>query len=161
MMLVICAKLTCKTVTRIYANSAGELTGLVGEASGWWPDKYHCPNCEGTATAVYEGQIDPKEFDGFNVRELEAQDFFRFMMGVGLPEESDCTLEVLTDVFKAGKVGKLAGHRIAGTKRFCVEWLEMEDGTRLYFGASAHGATIFRIVRKTNFAEKVTGDGTG
>jgi hypothetical protein len=158
MMLVVCSSITCKTVTRIYAGSVSELTGLVGERSEWWPNKYQCPSCNEQATAAYEGRVDPNEFQGFNVRELEAADFFRFMMGVGLPEEQDCRLEVLVEIFKAGKVAKIAGHSIKGTKRYCVDWLEMEDGTKLYFGASAHGATVFRITKRPNFSEQVTGE---
>lgn len=161
MMLVVCASVSCKTVTRIYASSVSELTGLVGERSEWWPSRYKCPSCEGQATAVYEGRVDPNEFQGFDIRSLEAADFFRFMMGVGLPEEMECQLEVLVEIFKAGKVAKLAGHPVRGSKHFCMDWMEMEDGTRLYFGASSHGATIFRITKKTNFAEREAGDDTG
>jgi hypothetical protein len=158
MMLVICTSITCKTVTRLFAGSANELVSLVGEKSEWWPGGYRCPNCEKQASGVYEGRIDPNELKDFNVRELEAQDYFRFMMGVGLPEEQDCQLSVLIDTFKAGKVAKIAGHEIRGSKRYCVEWLEMEDGTRLYFGASSHGATVYRITKKMNFTEKALED---
>ncbi len=161
MMLVVCSSIACKTVTRIYAGSVNELTNLVGERCEWWANKYKCPSCERQATAVYEGQVDPNEFQGFSVRSLEAADFFRFMMGVGLPEEMNCDPNTLADVFRSGKVTQIKGHAIRGSSHFCVEWLEMEDGTRLYFGSSSHGAAIFRITKKSNFAERETGDGTG
>lgn len=154
MMLVICTSMSCRTVTRVFAGSVNELVSLIGDRSEWWPSQYKCTNCEGVATCVYEGQIDPNELKDFNIRELEAQDYFRFLMGVGLPEEQDCRLEELVKVFAAGKVAKLAGHNIKGSKRYCVDWLEMEDGTKLYFGASSHGATIFRIVKKTDFTKR-------
>lgn len=158
MMLVICSSMMCRTVTRIMASSPSELTYLVGERSEWWPKKYVCPACDGQASGVYEGSIDPNEFKDFNVGELEAQDYFRFMMGVGLPEEQDCRLEVLQDIFHRGKVNKIAGKVIPGSKRFHLEWLEMEDGTTLYFGASTYGATVYRITKRPDYTKKVLED---
>ena len=160
MMLVLCTDPNCKTVTRVLATSVVELTGLVGERSEWWPNNYHCTGCNGQATAVYESEVDPNDFRDFEKKEIEAQDFFRFMMGVGLPEEQDCRIEVLQKLFAENKVKNIAGKVISGTKRFCIEWLEMENGQRLYFGSSTHGATIYRITEKPSYTEKALENGS-
>ena len=158
MILFVCDSLECKTVTRVMGRSVDEVQALVGEGSEWWPKGYKCPQCEGPASALYEIQINPNQFKDFHVRELDSEDYFRFLMGVGLPEETDCSIEALQKIFHDGTVKKIAGHRIPGAKRFCVEWVEMADGTRLYFGASSHGATIYRIVKKPNYTEQALND---
>jgi len=159
MILFVCESLQCHTITRVMSRSVDEMQALVGEGSEWWPKGYKCPNCNGPAGAVYEIEVSPVQLKDFNIRELDAEDYFRFLMGVGLPEESDCSVEVLQQIFSKSKVKSIAGHRISGTKRFCVEWLEMEDGARLYFGASSHGATIYRISNRPNYTEKALNDG--
>jgi hypothetical protein len=158
MMLVVCSSLDCLTVTRILSQSADELVSLVGERSDFYPNRYSCPRCDTPASVVYEGNVDPNQFKDFSVMELEAQDYFRFLMGVGLPEEQDCRIEVLQSIFHENKVKNIAGHSISGTKRFCVDWLEMENGTKLYFGSSTNGATIYRITKKPEYTKKALED---
>jgi hypothetical protein len=160
MMLVICTSTECKTVTRLLSREVRELISLVGSESEWWPNKYRCPRCEGQATGTYEAEIDLASLRGFSMLELEAPEFFRFMMGVGLPEEQNCRIEVLQKIFREGKVKNLAGHPIPGTTRFCLEWLEMEDGTHLYFGSSTHGATIYRIANRPDYTKKALENGS-
>jgi hypothetical protein len=136
------------------SNDPAQTEMLVGPSSAYWPNKYTCPRCNGAASGMMEGEVDPNTFAGFHVLELEAEEMFRALNGLGLPEEQDCQIENLRTTLNQ-KVKEIGGHTIPNSKRFCLEWLEMEDGTRLYFGASSHGATVYRIVRKVSFVERV------
>ena len=158
MILIVCTSLACRTVVRVMAADLLQAEMLVGPSSSYWPNKFTCPTCDGAATGLLEGEVDPNTFKGFNVLELEAEEMFRSLQGLGLPEEQDCRLEVLHEVMRQ-KIKLIGGHSIGGTKRFCLEWLEMEDGTKLYFGASSHGATIYRIVNNTSYTNRVLQEG--
>lgn len=159
MILVICTSAPCRSALRIMGRSVEAVQNLVGDRSEWWPNSYLCTRCKGEAQGVYELSLDPAQLEGFSVSEIEAEEYFRFLMGVGLPEEHDCRIEVLQGLFRSNKVKNLAGYPIKGTTRFCLEWLELDDGTRLYFGASAHGATINRVVKKPDHVEQVKDHG--
>lgn len=155
MILILCSSLLCRTVVRVMAADPVQTDMLVGPGSQYWPNKFTCPRCDGPAVGHKEGEIDPNNFRNFTLIELEAEEMFRALNGLGLPEEQNCHVEVLLEVFGKQKVKNVAGYNIPGSNRFCIEWLEMEDGTKLYFGASAHGATIYRIVNKTSAVKKV------
>ena len=156
MMLVVCSSLICMTVTRIWGSTAADVEHLIGKKSTFWPNQYKCPECNDHAALFVEGELNPANFKKFNERELEAEDYFRFLMGVGLPEEHNCNLEALQEVFHKKHISKIVGHPISGTSRYCLEALELEDGTKIYFGASSHGATIYRITKKPSYTEKAS-----
>ena len=101
-----------------------------------------------------EQEIDPTTLAGLTIRTLEAQEMFRALSGVGLPEERQCKLKDIHDLLREQPIRKVAGHDIRGSEHCCLEWLELWDGTKVYFAASSHGAIIYRIVRPTSFTEK-------
>jgi hypothetical protein len=99
-----------------------------------------------------ESDIDVR---GLNIRDLEVQEMFQALHGMGLPEERVCTHDVVQDLLLNHKIRTVAGYDVPGTKRFCIEWIEFENGTKAYFGASAHGALIYRIANPINHTQTV------
>lgn len=151
MIVVVCTNIECRTIFRVIGDPH-EVYSLIGEGSEWWPNKYTCPLCGQQATAEHESSIDLR---GMEVRDLEVQEMFQALYGMGLPEEQVCTYDVLGKIFFNQRVQAIGGHAVSGTNRFCLEWLEFSDGTKMYFGASAHGALIYRVAKKISHTENV------
>lgn len=158
MIFYVCADLQCKTLLRVMGQDVDTVRTLVGDRSEWWSDRFMCPTCSGPATGFFEGSVDPSPLSDYKLIDLEAEDYFRFLMGVGLPEERLCTLLDIQEVLLRSHVKKVEGKGIPGTSRATIEWLELEDGTRVYFGASAHGASVYKIVNKPQYAKRVLAD---
>ena len=154
MILVLCQSADCGTVTRVMGEPHEVMT-LVGQNSEWWPNKYSCPRCNATAHGELEHLVNPSELGARHVIELEAQEMFLCLQGMGLPEERDCRSEVVVAALKASSVKKVKCYGVQGTWRTILEWLELENGTKLYFGSSAHGAAIYRIVLPTKHAAQL------
>jgi hypothetical protein len=94
------------------------------------------------------------------LRDLTPHEAFAAFNGFGLPEEQDCALESVQKLLAEQPVRKVVGTSITGMRRTIIDSLELWDGTRVYFGAGAEGACIYRIVRPTMYAEKVIAEGT-
>ena len=122
---------------------------LVGTASEFWPDKYVCPVCRGLCVGVHEGMA----YGSVPTRDIEPMELYAAMHGLGLPGEMVCDGETVRSLLKEG-VEKVAGFDVPGTTRFIVDYLVLKDGSRVYFGASPHGAIIYRITRKHNYTAK-------
>lgn len=139
----------CCTLCHITLNVVGhddEIDYLVGEQSEYWPDNYTC-SCGYRLT---KGQ-DP----GSTVYDLSPVELFHFLSGLGLPEEQECTRGNVERVFRK-EVKKVHGYELSGAKTFCVEVLELVDGTKVHLGASPKGAVIYRITPPPNNTGKCT-----
>lgn len=155
MMLIVCAALQdCESVFRVLGDWA-EVQTLVGPRSEFWPQGYTCPKCGGPAQGAMESDIDPRVLAGFQIREVEAQEMYRAQYGMGLPEEMDCRREVIEQALRENPIRRVSGHEVAGANRFVLEYLELWDGTKLYFGASSHGAIVTRVVKQQSHVAKV------
>lgn len=151
MILVICTSPACGAQYRCIGGPR-EIETLVGKYSEFYPDKYRCPSCMSPAQFAYEAYVNPSTLT--KLRDLEAQELFRGMHGLGLPEEQICDAETVTKLLTEQKVKRVVGQQIRATARFNLEYIEFESGHRMYFGASTHGALIYRITEPMNHTDK-------
>lgn len=152
MWLFICTSRSCLAAFRAIGE-VGEAESLLSETQ--WPTGYKCPSCGQPLLRGEEQEIDPATLAALEIRTLEVQELFRALSGVGLPEERQCSLKEVQELLREQPIRKVTGHDIRGSEHCCLEWLELWDGTKVYFAASSHGAIIYRIVRPTKFTERV------
>lgn len=152
MIVVVCTNAACSAAFRVMGDP-GELHPLVGTESEYWPNRYTCPACEFPAMGVLETSIDVRTLK--NLRDIEVQELFQALNGLGLPEEQDCSIDAVTKLLLEQHIAKVVGHHIAGTARFCLERLELDNGQKMYFAAGSHGATVYRITKPIKHTEEV------
>jgi len=154
MILIVCQP--CFICLRVMGDPE-EISPLVGEQSDFWPDKYVCPMCDKRCIGLKESDADPSVYSVLSLMDVNAQEAFAAMHGLGLPNETDCRHSVLEKLLKEQPVRKVHGKDVAHTNRCIVDWLELWDGSKLYFGAGAEGAVVYRISRPGSYVEKVDG----
>jgi len=153
MILIVCTP--CSLGMRVMGH-VEDLQSLVGERCEFWPDKFICPRCEGPARGVLEVEADMHAVARLELVDVDPFEAFAAMHGLGLPAERDCRREVVEQLLREHPIRKVEGATIPGTNRCRIEALELWDGTKLYLGAGAEGAVIYRI-RKPAYTEKFCG----
>lgn len=146
--MIVVACTNCGIGLRVIGDDR-EIDTLVGKSSDFFPDNYVCPRCASRAVCVAEDICPPVE-----LVDLSAEELFAALNGLGLPEEQVCVRSVVEALLKEKPIRRVVGTDIAGSQRFCLEHLELWDGTRLYFGAAPEGAIIYRVVRPPNATER-------
>ncbi len=124
---------------------------LIDSRSEFYPDRYPCPACSRFMT-IADDDVDYSEV-GESVVEVTPMEFFAAMSGLGLPDERECSEEVVTRVLREQPIRRVVGSSVEGS-RYCIHHLELWDGTRLYMAASPDGAIVYRIVRPTRYTER-------
>jgi hypothetical protein len=154
--MIIIACTSCSFAMRVEASSEMEISGLVGDLSEFYPDKYPCPGegCKEMARAFAPGEISLRAAEQLKIIEVTAPEAFAALYGLGLPKERSCYLDEVRAMFSVG-VKKLAGKDLPGTTRCMIDHIELNDGTKVYLGASAEGATIYRVTRQVSYVENV------
>lgn len=144
MILAVC--LPCKAGFRV---KGPDVDALLGPSSALWPDGLSCPHCGKTAQGYLENEVSEAVYAVLEIKDLTAVEAYAALTaGVGLPEDRDCRKEVLEAVVKEIPIRRVVGVDVPNTKRFSIDYLELWDGTRIYFGASGHSAIIYRITRE-------------
>lgn len=141
----------CFTAVRVLGEE-DEVSSLVGQRSEFWPDHFKCVRCDGNCEGDLELNIEPSFLGQLKLMELTAQELFASQMGLGLAAERSCDLETVRGLFLSRKLTRITGKEVRGTTRCILECFYFEDGTRLYIGASPHGAVVYRIAKP--FVEK-------
>ena len=153
MMLLLCSSTTCGLVIRVVGDQA-QVSTLLGTNSDFFPDKYKCA-CGASASLAFEEEINPASIAGHPLRTLEAEEAFRVQYGLGLPEEQNCTRRSVETALRRSPIKRVGGHEVHGNASFILEFFELEDNTRIYFCASPHGASVYRIVSPGGYTKKV------
>ena len=148
MIIVVC--LSCKRGLRIMpvralVSDMEQLDMLVGRNSEFWPDKFPCPFCDQKATGMLEHEAAAEGLQRLTLQDLTAEEAFAAFNGVGLPEETACGLATVSELLKGTPVRRVVGTNVMGKDRAIIDYLELWDGTRIYFGAGAEGACVYRI----------------
>jgi hypothetical protein len=146
--------LACGVALRVMGD-AGEIEGLVGPRSDFWPDRFPCPTCGALASAVTEIAAEPRALARMRLVDLTPHEAFAALQGFGLPHERACTRAEVEALLREQPVRRVGGSDVPGASRCCIEHLELWDGTRVHFGASAQGAVVFRVTRPPSYAERV------
>lgn len=156
MLIVSCQR--CHTAVRVLGEPS-QLDPLVGRDSEFWHDKYVCVSCgQKGCQGLPEVDVDPEDLQKMKLRDLSPQEMYAAQMGLGTPDEMTCDLRTVRDLLENKRLKKIHGRNVTGTSRACLDELELEDGTKLHLGASAHGAVVFRISRAVSYTEKVLED---
>lgn len=158
MIVVIC--LECALGIRVMPNlgdrrSVTELDHLVGRNSPFFPDKYPCPRCSVESRCFMEHEVDPRVLCTLTLHDLTAAEAYSAFMGLGFPDEQRCSLETVQGLLLEKPVRKVHGKNVEGIERAIIDHLELWDGTKIYFGAGADGAAIYRITRPVSYVDKV------
>lgn len=145
----------CGAIYRVMQQGEGaDVSYLVGDCSGFWPDKYSCPRCGARASGSHEDTL-PRGFHTKDIVDLTPEELLAALYELGLPDERTATLCSLRACLEGREVRSVKGHDVEGTERCCVDYLEMMDGTRIYLGASTHGAVAYRIVPPTSYVARL------
>lgn len=152
MILILC--LPCAFAMRVNGDPE-EILPLVGPRSEYWPNKFTCPRCEKPAEGQLEAHVGGPALSRMEVVDLTAQEAIAAMHGLGLPVERACTIEEVQELLSEKKFKVARGTNIRGTTRCILDHLVLEDGTRIYLGASAEGATVYRITRPHSYVESL------
>ena len=148
MIFVFCG--TCSLGVRVMGD-AQELEHLVGPSSEFWPDKFPCIQCGGTAVGTTEIGLEiPAKL---RIQDLTPTEAFAAFNGLGIPSEHRCTFAEVTRLLKEGPIRQIRGADVQGTQRCIIESLELWDGTKIHLGASPSGAVVFRISRPHSYAD--------
>lgn len=150
MILIVCPKCCC--ALRVTGDS-GEVHHLVGQKSYFWPDKFQCFRCSGTSIGCLELEFDQKT--PLEVVEVSAQEAFAALHGLGLPSEQQCQSETINELLREQPVRRLVAKNVAGSSRCLVDYLELWDGSKVYFGSGAEGALIYKVTRPHSYVEQV------
>ena len=149
MIAVVCT--SCKNMLQVIGELS-EVDHLVGQRSEFWPDKYKCFACGGSATGFLMPQISAAALGELNVHSVTAAEAFAALNGLGLPEERTCCADVIVPMLESLGL-KVKGKEFRGTARYFLDELELPDGTKLFFGASPYGAAIYRITKPHSYRE--------
>jgi len=138
----------CLLCSRGFRVKGEDTSALLGPASDIWPDGFTCPVCTQPIRGYLENEVSEALLRILQIRDLTPiEGFSTLVAGVGLPEDRECRKEVVETLLRDYKI-KVFGKDIPNTDRFNIDFMELLDGTRLYFGSSGHGAIIYRVSKE-------------
>jgi len=140
--------LGCGLVLRVFARTPEEYAQLIGPDCDWWPDRYPCPECSSKMRNV--DRIQPGLQKNLRIVDATTLEAFAAFSGAGVPTPLSMATETIKDLLLSQRIVRVEGRDIPGTDRSSLDTLELEDGTRLYLGASSHGAVVYRVGGKLN-----------
>lgn len=100
-----------------------------------------------------EIETDPVSIRQLAVIDLTPEEAFAAFKGIGLPKEMQCSLETVSNLLKQQPIRKVVGTDIPGTTRCRLECLELWNGTKVYLGAGAEGAVVYRVSFPHSYVE--------
>lgn len=139
----------CRKGLRISPGSEGEAEHLFGPTSEYYPDKYPCPHCGMPCT------LSTLPVEGVVMLDVSPVEAFVAFHGIGLPDEHDCGTTAVEAALLGKRIKRVETRHINNSHRCAIDHVEFEDGSKMYFGASMLGATVYRISHPASYAEKV------
>jgi rubredoxin len=159
-LVVVCSG--CGAVYRVLQGdlASSDVDHLVGSASAFWPNGYVCPKCNAQASGGPEESL-PRSIQTTDIIDMSAEEFHAALYGLGLPDERVASIEEVSRVLSSGTVKRVVGEDVTNTKRCTIDFIEMSDGSRIYLGASIHGAVVYRVVNPAAYARRVLEESDG
>ena len=130
-----------------------EAEGLLGVSSEYYPDGYPCFRCGERMEFV--PAADPNALRAVEMFDVTPQEAIAAMGGLGLPEERECSAAAIRALLDGAQVKHISTRQIRGSHRCLIDFIEIEDGTKVYLGSSAYGATVYRVVQPSSYVEKL------
>lgn len=146
--------LPCGFGLRVNGDLA-EVMSLVGPQSDLWPKGFRCARCGEPIEASLEAQVAGTALARMQITNVTPAEALAASSGLGLPIERACTLEEVHELFQSRGVKRVVGANIQGTQRCILDYLVLSDDTKIYFGASTDGATVYRITRPHSYVESL------
>lgn len=144
MIYVICE--ACQHGLRVSPGEHGEAEALFGHG-----EVFECWEC-GRATETLVS-ADSLFASVGNITDVSPTEAFAALHGLGLPQERDCTALAVADLLTTKRVVEVSVKQIRNSHRCVIGRLELEDGTRVYLGSSAYGATVYRVASRHSYVE--------
>ncbi len=143
----------CRTGLHISPGEPGELESLFEvDPRGLGMKAYPCFRCELEQAAL------TMEFpEGMVLFDVNPSEAFAAINGLGVPGEQECNGTAVADVLLERRVKHVTTRMIRNSHRCILDNIEFDDGTKMYFGASAGGATVYRIAPKHSYVKEVEG----
>jgi hypothetical protein len=160
MRMIVCP--TCMLALRVEGTDDQELDTLIGKGSPFFPDNYECPQdgCVGKAKFFDSLEMTPRAIGALRIVDVTPGEAFAALNGVGLPEERSCLIEDVRDLLSKG-VKRVSGKNLLGTSRCIIDFIEIEDGSKIYLAPSGEGVTVYRTTRPFSYAARVGGTDGG
>jgi hypothetical protein len=152
------ACLKCQVALRL-SGEFDEMDFLVGMKSDWYPDRYPCPTggCGGTMTLT--DTIASVDLEKLRVHDLNPQEAFQAMHGMGLPKERECSAELVLKTLVGHLVTSVDIQDLRGSNRSVIHSLTLENGVRLYLGSSPFGAVVYRVAPPRSHVQELEQNG--
>lgn len=147
------ACLRCNVGLRTYGDEA-EVSVLLGPESEFYPDQYPCPTDGCGGRAQYLESIDPTALSRLEIHDVTPQEAFAALNGLGFPPERDCGETAVRQALTR-KITDVGVRQVRGANRSVLEWIDFEDGTRLYLASSSDGAVVYRLARRFSYVEQL------
>jgi len=141
----------CRTALRTVGEEV-EVRNLVGPECDWYPDEYPCPVCPGKME--YQTAITGSALAAMRVHDVTPQEAFAALSGLGLPAERDCGETAVLKAFER-PIRSLGTRQLPGKNRTAIDWIEFEDGTRMFLASGIDGAVVYRIAPPRSFVQEV------
>ena len=151
MILIVCPRCAC--ALRVIGD-AEEAHQLVGQGSEFWPDDFTCFRCGGEAKGFLEPEISLKA--DIEIVEVTPQEALSALHGFGAPPELEFNKQSLSELLKEKRVKRVSAKDVPGAVGRCiVDFLELEDGTRVHLTSSNLGAVVYKITPPFSYAALV------
>lgn len=152
------ACLKCRLALRL-SGEFGEVDYLVGMKSEWYPDRYPCPTsgCGGTMTLT--DTIASVDLEQLKIHDLSPQEAFQALHGMGLPNERECSAELVLETLIGRTVTAVDIQDLRGTNRAAIHSLMLDNGVRLYLGSSPYGAVVYRVAPPRSHVQELEQNG--
>jgi hypothetical protein len=98
--------------------------------------------------------IEPSTYDRLDVADVSPSEALSALHGLGLPKERECSPAAVQQLLTGVTIKRVVTRTIRNSHRSILEYIEIEDGTRVYLAASTHGATVYRISPRGSYLEE-------
>lgn len=109
----------------------------------------NCPSCDSAMEEHAESRIDASLSAKLKIRDLTRTEFLCVACGGDLPTDLECTVENVVAQLLGSPVRSVTARGVKGTARSVLDCITLENGVRIYLGASSHGAVVYRIAQRT------------
>jgi len=120
-----------------------ESEAMFGEHTEYYPDKYPCVWCEDKMHFVPAASL--STLSTVPLYDVTPREAFAAIQGLGLPGEKDCSAAAVRILLEDAVIGRVSTKQIRGSHRCILDFIELGDGTRIYVGSSAYGATVYKV----------------
>ena len=109
-----------------------------------------CAGCFGPVQIVPERLLDPAVAASLKIRDLTFEELYYWAATGALPEDRKTTPDDVRLLLVGKKVVSVDIDERASADRAVINCLVLDDGSRIYLGASPMGAIVYRVAKRTS-----------